>query len=154
MNVYEKMKELSIELPEAPKSAGLYVPVRQTGNLLFSAGQGPVRNGTIIHKGKVGAGRSLEEGQDAARLCVLNILAQVEKTIGDLNRITGVVKLLGFVASAPGFNDQPKVINGGSQLLIDLFGERGWHARSAIGVNELPGDITVEIEAVFEFQRE
>ena len=150
MNVYERMKELSIVLPEAPKKAGLYAPAKLSRGLLFISGQGPVKDGAAIHKGKAGAGKTLEEAQDAARLCVMNILAQAQAALGDLNKISSVVKLLGFVASAPGFNDQPKVINGGSQVLIDIFGDNGWAARSAIGVNELPGDITVEIEAIFE----
>lgn len=150
MDIYNRLKELGLALPDAPDALGLYVPVKQVGNLLFSSGQGPLEKGKAVFTGKVGAERTLEEGQAAARMCVMNILAQVEKHLGDLNRVKEVVKLLGFVASAPGFNDQPKVINGGSQLLIDIFGDAGRHARSAIGTNELPGNITVEIEAIFE----
>jgi len=150
MDIYDRLRELGLAMPEAPDAMGLYVPVKQVGSLVFSSGQGPLEKGKPVFTGKVGADRTLEEGQAAARMCVMNILAQVEKHLGDLNRVKNVVKLLGFVASAPGFNDQPKVINGGSQLLIDVFGEAGRHARSAIGTNELPGDITVEIEAIFE----
>lgn len=152
MSIYDRMKELGISLPDAPEAMGLYVPVRATGNLLFSSGQGPLQNGDVVFTGKVGAERSLEEGALAARLCALNILAQVERYLGDLNRVRGVVKVLGFVASAPGFNDQPKVVNGASQLFIDLFGDAGRHARSAIGTNELPGNIAVEVEAILEFE--
>lgn len=152
MSIYDRMKELGVSLPDAPEAMGLYVPVRASGTLLFSSGQGPLRNGEVLFTGKVGAERTLEEGAEAARLCALNILAQAERFLGDLSRVRGVVKVLGFVASAPEFNDQPKVINGASQLFIDLFGEAGRHARSAIGTNELPGDITVEVEAILEFE--
>jgi enamine deaminase RidA (YjgF/YER057c/UK114 family) len=152
MDIYDRLKELGLSLPEAPDALGLYVPVKQVGKLLFSSGQGPLEKGKAVFTGKVGAGRTLEEGQAAARMCVMNILAQVEKHLGDLNRVKQVVKLLGFVASAPEFNDQPKVINGGSQVLIDIFGDAGRHARSALGTNELPGNITVEIEAIFEVE--
>mgnify|MGYP006290499971 CR=1 FL=1 len=152
MDIYDRLKELGLSLPEAPDALGLYVPVKQVGSLLFSSGQGPLENGKAVFTGKAGAERTLEEGQAAARMCVMNILAQVEKHLGNLNRVKQVVKLLGFVASAPGFSDQPKVINGGSQVLIDIFGDAGRHARSAIGTNELPGNITVEIEAIFEVE--
>ncbi|MFW5744783.1 MAG: RidA family protein [Spirochaetota bacterium] len=152
MSIYDRMKELGIELPEAPEAMGLYVPVKEAGGLLYTSGQGPVRGGGLAYLGKVGGARTLEEGQEAAKLCALNALAQAAKYLGDLGRITSVVKVLGFVASAPGFNDQPKVINGASQLFIDLFGDAGRHARSAIGVNELPGDITVEVEAILQIR--
>jgi enamine deaminase RidA (YjgF/YER057c/UK114 family) len=109
-----------------------------------------LRGADLVFTGKVGGDRTIEEGAEAAKLCALNILAQAQKYLGDLGRIKSVVKVLGFVASAPGFNDQPKVINGASQLFIDLFGDAGRHARSAIGVNELPGNISVEVEAIFE----
>ncbi len=152
MDIYKRLRELSIALPKAPDAMGLYVPVRQAGDLLFSSGQGPIENGKAVFSGKVGADRTLEEGQAAARLCVLNVLAQAEKHLGDLNRVKSVVKVLGFVASAAGFNDQPKVINGASQVLIDIFGDDGRHARSAVGVNELPGNITVEVEAILQVE--
>jgi enamine deaminase RidA (YjgF/YER057c/UK114 family) len=150
MSIYERMKELGIELPGAPEAMGLYVPVKEAGGLLYTSGQGPALGGKLLYLGKVGDTRTLEEGQEAAKLCALNALAQAQKYLGDLGRITSVVKVLGFVASAPGFNDQPKVINGASGLFIELFGDAGRHARSAIGVNELPGDITVEVEAIFQ----
>ncbi|MFW5744703.1 MAG: RidA family protein [Spirochaetota bacterium] len=118
--------------------------------MIYASGQGPVGDGTPVFTGKAGADRTLKEAQQAAKLCALNALAQAEKYLGDLNRITGVVKVTGFVASAPGFNDQPKAVNGASSLCNDVFGEAGQHARSAIGVNELPGTITVEVEAIFE----
>ena len=150
MDVYENLKKLNLTLPEAPPLGGLYVPTKRTGNLVYTSGQGPIVNGKPAVVGKVGAELTIEDGQKAARLCILNILSILQKEIGDLNKVKNVVKLLGFVASAPGFNSQPMVINGGSQLLIDVFGERGRHTRSAIGTNELPGNIAVEIEAIFE----
>lgn len=150
MSIHERLQQRGIVLPEPPKRGGVYTPVKQIGNLLFVSGQGPVVGGVPKYLGKVGAERTIEEAQDAARLCVLNTLALVEQHLGDLDAVKNVVKLLGFVASAPGFNRQPEVINGASQLLVDLFGDSGWHARSAVGTNELPADITVEIESIFE----
>jgi enamine deaminase RidA (YjgF/YER057c/UK114 family) len=150
MGVYEKLKTLGLELPAPSPRGGLYAPVRQAGTMLYVSGQGPTEGGKPLFTGKLGREISIEQGQAAARRCVLNGLAALHEYLGDLDKIAGVVKVLGFVASAPGFNSQPMVINGGSQLLIDLFGEKGWHARSAIGTNELPGDIPVEIEFIFE----
>jgi len=151
MDIYKRLKELEIELPPVPPVAGIFRPVQQVANLLYVSGQGPTRNGIPQISGKVGAQSTIEEGQHAARLCVLNALSILHQYLGDLNKIKQVVKLLVFVASAPGFNRQPEVANGASGLLIDVFGEdRGLGARSAIGTNELPGDITVEIEFIFE----
>ncbi|HAK46184.1 MAG TPA: RidA family protein [Spirochaeta sp.] len=152
MDVYEVLKEKGITLPEPPPLGGVYVPVRQTGNLCYSSGAGPIVNGKAIYTGKLGADLSIEEGQEAAKICILNVLSVLQNKIGDLNKVKSVVKLLGFVASAPGFNSQPKVINGGSELLIEIFGEAGAHARSAIGTNELPDNISVEIEVIFEVE--
>lgn len=150
MSVYSKLEKMGIELPPPPPLGGIYVPVKQVGNLLYTAGNGPTRGGVPVFKGKLGAGVGMEEGQEAARLCILNILASLHAYLGDLDRIKNVVKLLGFVASTPDFCRQPEVMNGASQLLIDLLGDRGRHARSAIGTNVLPGDIPVEIELVLE----
>jgi len=151
MNVYEKLKELGLELPPPPPLGGIYIPVKQIGNIVYVSGQGPTKDGIPQIIGKIGAERSIEDGKKAARLCVLNALSVLHHYLGDLNKIKSTVKLLAFVASAPGFNCQPEVINGASQLLIDVFGEeRGVGARSSIGTNELPGDITVEIEFIFE----
>ena len=151
MDVYERLKEMGCELPAPPPLAGIFKPVKQIGELLYVSGQGPTKNGEPLVAGKVGNERTIEEGQNAARLCVLNALSVLHEYLGDLNKIKSTVKLLGFVASAPGFNRQPEVMNGASQFLIDLFGpERGIGARSSIGTNELPGDITVEIEFIFE----
>ncbi len=150
MDVYERLKDLKLELPAAPPLGGVYVPVKRVGNLLFTAGQGCTKGGIPVVKGKAGTEVTIDEAQEAARICTLNILSILHSFTGDLNRIKGVVKILGFVASAPGFNDQPKVMNAASQMFVDIFGEAGRHARSAIGTNELPGDITVEIEGIFE----
>ena len=150
MDIYSKLKELNITLPELPPRGGIYKPVKQVGNLLYVSGQGATVKGIPEIVGKVGAERTLEEGRQAARLCALNALSTLEDYLGDLNRIKSVVKTLGFVASAAGFNDQPKVIDGASSLYQEIWGEDGVGARSAISTNELPGNITVEIEFIFE----
>jgi enamine deaminase RidA (YjgF/YER057c/UK114 family) len=150
MDAYKNLDRLGIKIPECPAKGGKYVSVKQVGNLLFTSGHGPILDGQVVSVGKVGSDKTLEEGREAARACVLNLLAVVEEHLGGLNKVKNVVKLLGFVASAPGFNQQPKVIDAGSELLNDVFGEAGAHARSALGANELPGNITVEIEAIFE----
>jgi enamine deaminase RidA (YjgF/YER057c/UK114 family) len=150
MNPYENLARLGLALPALPPLGGLYVRMKRVGDLAYVSGQGPAIEGAPTLLGKVGSTLTLEQGQAAARACVLNALAVLHDSLGSLERVRNVVKILGFVASAPGFNDQPKVINGGSQLLIEVFGEIGRHARSAIGTNELPGDIPVEIEFIFE----
>lgn len=151
MDVYAKLKELNLELPEVPPLGGKYKPVKQAGNMLYVSGQGPTEKGIPVIRGKVGTERTIEEGQQAARMCVMNALSNLHAYLGDLNRIKSLVKMLAFVESAPNFNQQPKVIDGASYLLAEIFGEdRGVGARSAIGTNELPGDITVEIEFIFE----
>lgn len=149
-DVYENLKKLGLELPTPPEVGGVYVKVRQCGNILYTSGQGPAVNGQPQYKGKLGREITMEKGQEAARLVVLNILSVLHEYLGDLNKIKGVVKVLGFVASAEGFNSQPLVVNAASQLFVDVFGQAGQHARSAIGVNELPDDIPVEIEAIIE----
>jgi len=149
-HVYERLKELNLILPKPPPVGGIYKPVRQMGNCLYVSGQGPTKDGAPVITGKAGAERTLEEAQEAARICVLNGLSVLHGYLGDLNKIRGLIKMLAFVQSAPGFNMQPKVIDGASALLRDIWGEAGVGARSAIGVNELPGNITVEIEFIFE----
>lgn len=154
MNVYEKLAERNITLPEPPPKGGIYTPVMEFGtNLLYCSGCGPnIGEGTNI-TGKLGKEVTLEEGQKAAYQCMLNILANIEAEIGDLNKIKKFVKVLGFVQSADDFDQQPAVINGGSQLLLDLFGEeKGLPARSAIGTNALPGGISCEIECLVEVE--
>ncbi len=150
MDVYAKLRELNLTLPPAPKRGGIYKPVRRQGNLLYVSGQGPTWEGVARYTGKVGSERTLEEGREAARLCVLNALAALQEYVGDLNRLSGVVKILGLVQSADGFFSQPKVIDAASQLLLDVLGEDGVGARSAIGVSALPNNISVEIEFIFE----
>lgn len=151
MDLYQRLDELELKLPPPPPLAGIFKPVKRVGNLLYVSGQGPTENGAPLVTGKVGRERTIEEGQYAARLCVLNALSNLHQYLGDLNQIKAIAKLLVFVASAEGFDRQPEVANGASQLLLDIFGqERGVGARSAIGVNELPGGITVEIEFIFE----
>jgi len=143
----QRLKELGLELPEAPKPVAAYVPTVRTGNLVFVSGQGPFGTGVT---GKVGAGVSVEQAQELARVTCLNGLAQIKAEVGDLSRVTRVVKLTVYVASAPGFGEQPKVANGASELLQEIFGDAGRHARAAVGVSELPFDIPVEIEFVVE----
>jgi len=151
MDIYEKLKELDITLPTPPQPMGIYKPVKQVGNLLYISGQGPMKSGAPLVRGKVDADLTIEEGQYAARLCALNALGILQDYLGDLNRVRSVVKILAFVASSPGFGRQPEVVNGASRLFADIFGEeRGIGARSAIGASELPSDIAVEIEFIFE----
>ena len=125
MDIYSKLKELNITLPDLPPKGGIYKPVRQVGNLLYVSGQGATVKGVPEIVGKVGAERTLEEGQQAARLCALNALATLEDYLGDLNKIKSVVKTLAFVASAPGFNSQPQVVDGASGLYREIWGEDG-----------------------------
>src|SRR5450759_1063843 len=152
MTIDERLAELGIELPELPQPIGVYVLWVQTGNLLYTSGIGPQERGQFPYRGKVGAGVTVDEGRAAARLCMLNLLSLIKQGAGSLERVERVVKVLGFVASAPGFNDQPLVMNGASELLQQVFGERGRHARSAIGVNELPRAPPVEIEMIVELK--
>jgi enamine deaminase RidA (YjgF/YER057c/UK114 family) len=145
-----RLKALGIHLPPAPKPLASYVPAVRTGNLVFLAGQGPLADGKPTVTGKVGAELSEEEGNKAARATMLTLLAVLRQEIGSLDRVRRVVKLVGWVNSAPGFTRQPWVINGASDLLIEIFGEAGKHARSSLGANELPLNIPVEIELVVE----
>jgi enamine deaminase RidA (YjgF/YER057c/UK114 family) len=147
MGPQARLRDLGLELPFAPVPAGSYVPATQTGNLIFTAGQLPLRDGELHRTGKVGAADMLEEAQEAAGLCGFNAVA-AEKA-GGLDNLRDVVKVTGFVASTPGFNGQPDVSNGASELLEQIFGEAGPHARSAVGVVELPLDAPVEVEVVF-----
>lgn len=145
-----RLLELGLELPRLPDPVANFVSVVRSGNLLFLSGQGPTRDGVPVFTGKVGSDLSEEEAYQAARLCILNLLAVIKAEIGNLGEVKRIVKLLGFVASAPGFGRQPFVINGASDLLAEVFGERGRHARSALGTSELPFNIPVEIEMIVE----
>jgi enamine deaminase RidA (YjgF/YER057c/UK114 family) len=148
--IEENLIKTGVTIPDATKPSGSYIPVVRTGNLLFTAGQGCKKDGVLVYKGKLGQDLTVKEGYEAAKISIINCLAILKAYLGDLNRIKQVVKLLGFVASAPGFDQQPYVMNGASEFLIELFGDKGKHARSAIGVNELPFGTPVEIEMVVE----
>ena len=145
-----RLHELGHELPPVPEPAGSYVPATRAGTLLFTAGQVPFQGGELAKTGKVGDALTVEEAQEAARVCALNALAAAAAEAGGLNNISRIVKVTGFVASAPGFNGQPQVLNGASDFLGEVFGEAGRHARSAVGVAELPLDAPVEVELVVE----
>ena len=146
----KRLAELGITLPTPAAPAANYVPAVATGNQLFISGQLPIEDGKMQLTGTLGNGPSVEDAAAAARLCAINVLAQVKAATGDLDRVVRLVKVVGFVASAPTFGDQPKVVNGASDLFVDVLGERGKHARSAIGVAALPFGASVEVEAVFE----
>ena len=148
--VEKALEARGMTLPTASAPAGSYVPVVRTGNLLFVAGQIPMGPNGVEYVGRCGEDTSTESGQAAARLCVLNILAQVKAAIGDFDNLVRIVKLNGYVNSTPGFKDHPKVINGASDLLVEIFGDRGRHARAAVGVANLPFGVAVEIEGVVE----
>ncbi len=152
MRVEAKLKELGLELPPTPRPAANYVGAVQTGNLLFISGHGPTKDGKMAYVGKVGKDLSVEQGYEAARLVALNCLASAKRLLGDLDRIKSVVKILGMVNCSEDFGDQPKVINGASDLLVQLFGDSGRHARSAVGMQALPFGIAVEIEMIFELE--
>ncbi len=149
MDVYENLKRDGYKIPQMLEAKGLYLPVNQTGNLVYLSGQGSIENGVNL-AGRVGVDVTLEEAQHAAEVCMLNTLAALENYLGDLNRIKKVIKILAFVAGADDFTQQAKVVNAASQVLISAFGENGKHARSAIGTNNLPLGLTVEIESIFE----
>lgn len=146
-----RIQELGLQLPQAPGAAGAYVQTVQSGNLLFVAGQIPVRNGDLTHVGKVGQEFSIEDGQKAAEVCALNIVAQLKQACdGDLDRVQRIVKLGGFVNCPADFADHPKVINGASNLIGAIFGDIGAHARFAVGAGSLPLNVAVEIDAIVE----
>ena len=144
-----RLAELGIELPVVVQPLGSYVPVVRSGNLVFTSGQLPMQDGALVQSGKVGVEVAPERGKELARICALNALAAIDSLVG-IDSVTKVVKVVGFVASAAGFNGQPGVLNGASDLLAEVFGEAGVHARSAVGVAELPLDAPVEVELVVE----
>jgi enamine deaminase RidA (YjgF/YER057c/UK114 family) len=147
MRIEQELEKMGFKLP-TPKPLAAYIPAVRAGELVFTAGQGPTLDGKPAFIGKLGREITEEQGYKAAQLCIVNCLACVKSVIGDLDRIEQVVKLLGFVASVDGFTRQPWVMNGASELLIKLFGDKGKHARSAIGTNQLPMDIPVEVEMI------
>lgn len=147
-NYEDRIEELNIDIPEPQEPVGAYIPARRTGNLVFCSGQGPMKDGEAMYKGKVGSDLSVKEGYEAARVAAINCLAAIKGEIGSLNKITKVVKVRGYVSSASEFNDQPGVVNGASEVLQEIFGDNGRHARAAVGVSELPINIPVEVEMV------
>ena len=149
MTILERLTELGIELPAVVAPLAAYVPAVRTGNLVYTSGQLPMVDGALPQAGKVGGDVTAEEAKGLARTCALNALAAVHSLVG-VDSVVRVVKVVGFVASAPGFNGQPGVVNGASELLGDVFGDAGVHARSAVGVSELPLNAPVEVELIVE----
>ncbi|MGA7899056.1 MAG: RidA family protein [Nitrososphaeraceae archaeon] len=152
--IKEKLDSLKLNLPQAPRSAGLYVPVMISGNLVFLSGQLPIEQGVdssdVRFKGKVGKDISIEDGKRAARLCTLNALSQLEIALGSLDKINKFIKISGFVNCEASFTDQSKVIDGASDLILQIFGEKGRHSRVALGMNSLPLNGAVEIDYILE----
>lgn len=148
--VEQKLAELGITLPTPVAPLANYVPVVRTGNLLMVSGQVSIDGNGKLMTGKLGGGVDIETGRAAARLCAINILAQVKAAVGDLDKVVRVVKLVGFVNSTPDFVDQPKVVNGCSDFFVEVLGDKGRHARSAVGIAALPFDAAVEVEAIIE----
>ena len=149
--IEEKLNELSIKLPTPPSPAGSYIPVVTTGNLAFVSGQIPMKDGNVIFQGKVPENQSVDSARDAAKICIINGLAQLKADLGSLDRIVKFVRISGFVNSNSDFIEQPKVINAASELLVEIFGDMAKHSRIAVGVASLPLNSTVEIDMVVEF---
>ena len=152
MNIEGKLKEMGIKLPQAVTPVATYVPAVKTGNLVFLSGHGPFKEDGTLITGKVGADLTTEQGYDAARRIAIGLLGSLKAEIGDLDKVQRIVKLLGLVRCTPEFTDQPKVINGASDLFVEVFGDKGKHARSAVGTNALPLNIAVEIEMIVEVE--
>ncbi len=149
--IEEKIKSIGIKLPIPPNPAGSYIPVVKSGNLLFVSGQVPMEDGKVTFTGKV-SDANIETAQKSARICAINILAQLKKELGDLEKISKIVRLSGFVNSVPEFTQQPKVINAASDLFYEIFGENGKHSRIAVGVSSLPLNSMTEIDAIVEIR--
>ena len=152
MSVEAKITELGVDIPLPPQPVGAYVPCLISGNLAITSGQLPMVEGALLYRGKLGRDFSVDEGYKAARICALNCLGVLKSTLGSLDKIKRIIKVTGFVHSENDFYDQPKVINGASELLGELFGDKGKHARSAVGVNSLPLGAAVEIEMMVELE--
>ena len=149
----ENIKNLGLKIPELPKALANYVPYKIVGKTMYISGQAPVKNGELIYKGKVGSDISVEDGIEAARLCVINIIAAVKTGLeGDWSKLDSFVKLTGYVNCQDTFTDQPKIINGASDLLVEIFGDQGRHSRVAVGSNALPLGIAVEIDAIVQLK--
>lgn len=147
--IEQKIESLGIKLPTPPTPAGSYVPAVRTGNLLYISGQIPMEDGKVLFTGKV-SDENLETAQKSARMCAINILAQLKRELGDLEKVSKIVRISGFVNSVPGFSQHPKVINSASDLFFEIFGEKGKHSRIAVGVASLPLDSMTEIDAIVE----
>ena len=150
MSAEKRLNDLGISLPTPPIPIATYTACKQAGNLIYVSGQGPIIDGKQLYAGKVGAEVTEEEGMEAARACAINLLAQLKKFLGSLDRVKQVVHLKGYVASANNFTAQPTVMNGASDLMVAVFGEAGVHTRCALGTNVLPTDIPVEVELIVE----
>ena len=150
MTVESKLKDIGITLPPAHAGVGAYVPWVRTGILVITSGQLPCRDCRLAYTGKLGAEVTIDQGYDAARICAINAIAQLKSAVGDLERIVQIVRLEGFVHAAPGFHEHPKVLNGASELFLAIFGERGKHARTALGINEMPLNAAVQIAVMAE----
>tara|TARA_B100000579_G_scaffold432208_1_gene448632 strand:- start:154 stop:609 length:456 start_codon:yes stop_codon:yes gene_type:complete len=150
MSAEENLKKLNINLPKAPDPVGAYVASKIVGNMIFISGQLPLDTDGKLIKGKVGKELNLEQAQGAAKICAINLLAQVKKISGSLDKVKGCIKITGYVNSTDSFIDQPKVINGASDLISSIFGEKGKHTRAAVSVNSLPLGAAVEVEGIFE----
>ena len=149
----ENIKNLGLNIPELPKALANYVPFKIVGKTMYISGQAPVRNGEMIYKGKVGSDITIEDGIEAAKLCVINIIAAVKTGLeGDWNKLDSFVKLTGFVNCQDSFTNQPKIINGASDMLVEIFGDQGRHTRVAVGSNALPLGISVEIDAIIQLK--
>ena len=149
--IEDRLKELSIEIPTPPNPAGSYIPVVTTGNLAFVSGQIPMKDGRVVFEGKVPNVQTLDSAREAAKICIINGLAQLKANLGTLDKITKFVRISGFVNSEPDFIEQPKVINAASDLLVEIFGDMAKHSRIAVGVSSLPLNSTVEIDIIVEF---
>ena len=149
----ENIKNLGLNIPELPKALANYVPYKIVGKTMYISGQAPVKNGELIYKGKVGSDISVEDGIEAAKLCVINIIAAVKTGLeGDWSKLDSFVKLTGYVNCQDTFTDQPKIINGASDMLVEIFGDQGRHSRVAVGSNALPLGIAVEIDAIVQLK--
>ncbi len=150
MKPEENIKKFNIILPKAPDPVGSYVASKIVGNLVFISGQVSFNSDGVLTKGKIGLELNLEQGQEAAKLCAINILAQLKKKCGSLDKVKGCIKLTGYVNSSESFIDQPKIINGASNLISNIFGDKGKHTRAAVSVNSLPLGAAVEVDGIFQ----
>jgi enamine deaminase RidA (YjgF/YER057c/UK114 family) len=152
MQIENRLAEIGVTLPNVPKPVASYLPVVRSGNLLFLSGQLCTVTGELKYQGKVGKEVSLEDACQAAKIAAINSLAVIKQQVGSLDKVKRIVKVVGYVASDPSFSDQPKVINGASDFLVDVFGDKGSHARSAVGVAALPLNVPVEVEMIVEIE--